>query len=353
VPSAYLLFLGTYTRTRESKGIYCAWLDRASGRVGPVELAAPATDPAWLTQSPDGRFLYAIHASPGQAIAFRIDGTTGRLTPLPGDPAASTVNPPSHLAVDANGRTLLAANYRDGYVSRMAIRADGTTGPAAFIRHEGRGPHPTRQDRPHPHSVTVSPDNRHVLVADLGLDRVYTYALDDDPTALTPAQPPFVATAAGAGPRHSAFGADGRHVYVINELNSTIDVHAFDSAHGALTLRQTVSTLPADFTGENIPAEIRVHPNGRFAYGSTRGHDSIASFAIDAASGRLTCIGFTPTGGRNPRNFALSPDGAWLVCGHQDTPRVTVFRLDPATGQLAPTDHFAEVPAVVCVLFHR
>lgn len=350
--SAYLLFLGTYTRNRESKGIYCTWLDRASGRLGPVELAAPAIDPAWLTRSPDGRFLYAIHASPGQVTPFRIDAKTGLLSPLPGDPATDTVNPPSHLAVDATGRTLLAANYRDGYVSRIAIRADGTTGPAAVIRHEGRGPHPTRQDRPHPHSVTVSPDNRHVLVADLGLDRVFTYTLDADPSVLVPAHPPFVATAAGAGPRHSAFGASGRHVYVINELNSTIDVHDFDPAHGALSLRQTVSTLPPDFPGENIPAEIRVHPNGRFVYGSNRGHDSIAAFAIDAASGRLTGIGFTPTGGRNPRNFALSPDGAWLVCGHQDTPRVNVFRVDSATGQLAPTDYFAAVPAVVCVLFH-
>lgn len=349
--SSHLVFLGTYTRNSESQGIYCARLDRATGRLGPVELAAPATDPAWLTRSPDGRFLYAIHASPGQAAAFRVDATTGRLSPLAGGPAPGNVNPPSHLAVDATGRTLLAANYRDGYVSSIPIRDDGTTGPAAIIRHEGRGPHPTRQDRPHPHSVTVSPDNRHVIVADLGLDRVYSYALDAAAATLAPVRPPFVATAAGAGPRHSAFGAGGRHLYVINELNGTIDVHAFDSAGGTLTPLQTVSTLPADFTGENISAEIRVHPNGRFVYGSNRGHDSIAAFAVDAASGRLDRIGLTPTGGRNPRNFALSPDGAWLVCGHQDTPLVTVFRVDPATGQLTATGHFAEVPAVVCVLF--
>lgn len=352
--TSHLIFLGTYTRTGESKGIYGVRLDGATGRLGAPELVAAATDPAWLTRTPDGRFLYAIHGSPAQATAFAVDPATGRLTPLAGAPAAAgTVNPPSHLAVDATGRVLLAANYRDGYVSSIPIHPDGTTGPASIRRHEGRGPHPTRQGQPHPHSVTVSPDNRHVIVADLGLDRVFTYALDPDTATLTPSNPPFVATAPAAGPRHAAFGAGGRQIYVINELNNTIDVHDYDAASGVLTPRQTVSTLPSDFAGENITAEIRIHPGGRFVYGSNRGHDSIAAFAVEPGTGRLSRIGITKSGGRTPRNFALSPDGAWLVCGHQDTPLVTVFRVDPATGQLTATGHTAVVPAVVCVLFHH
>jgi 6-phosphogluconolactonase len=350
----HLIFLGTYTRNSTSQGIYAVRLDRATGALGPPELVAPATDPAWLAQSPDGRFIFAIHASAAQAAAFAVEPATGRLTPLPPGPAASVpANPPSHLAVDASGRTLLAANYRDGYVAGVPIRTDGTLGPAAVRRHEGRGPHPTRQEKPHPHSVTLSPDNRYVLVADLGLDRVFSYTLDPATATLAPANPAFVSTAPAAGPRHAAFGRDGRHVYVINELNGTLDVHAYDPARGALTPLQTVPTLPPDFSGENLTAEVRVHPSGRFVYGSNRGHDSIAAFAVDPVSGRLESIGITPSGGRTPRNFALSPDGQWLVCGHQDTPLVTVFRVDPVTGRLTATGHTATVPAVVCVLFHR
>jgi len=350
---SHLIFLGTYTRNSSSQGIYAVPLDPATGALGQPQLVAPAIDPAWLARSPDGRFLYAIHASAAQATAFAIAGASGRLTPLPPGPAAAVpANPPSHLAVDASGRTLLAANYRDGYVASLPIRADGTLGPATVHRHEGRGPHPARQDKPHPHSVTLSPDNRYVLVADLGLDRVFSYALDPAAATLAPASPACVATAPAAGPRHSAFGRDGRHVYVINELNGTLDVYAYDAGRGALTPAQSVATLPPDFAGDNLTAEVRVHPNGRFVYGSNRGHDSIAAFAVDPGSGRLTRIGVTPSGGRTPRNFALSPDGAWLVCGHQDTPLVTVFRVDPVTGQLSATGHSAIVPAVVCVVFH-
>lgn len=344
-----LLFLGTYTRNSGSQGIYSLRLDRTTGALGPPALAAPATDPSWLARSADGRFLYTLYGSPAQARGFAVDTATGRLTPLAAPPSGATVNPPSHLAVDATGRVLLAANYRDGYVACIPIHPDGNLGPAAIVRHEGRGPHPTRQEKPHPHSVTLAPDQRHVLVADLGLDRVFTYALDAATATLSLAG--TVATAPGAGPRHAAFGIDGRHVYVINELDGTLSTYAWDAANGALTPRQTVSTLPSDYRGENLTAEVRVHPSGRFLYGSNRGHDSIAVFAIAADSGALTPLGHTPSGGRNPRNFALSPDGAWLVCGHQDTPLVTVFRVDPVTGKLTRTAHTAEIPSVVCVLF--
>lgn len=349
--SSHLIFLGTYTRNG-SKGIYSVRLDSETGALGTPIVAAEAPDPAWVTLSPDKKYLYAIHPSAGQAIGFSVDAASGGLQALPVEPS-STASPPSHLAVDATGRTLLAANYRDGYVAAMPIRPDGTLGPPQKIPHEGKGPHPTRQEKSHVHSVTVSPDNRFVLVADLGLDRIFTYALDATNAKLSAANPPFVATDPGAGPRHFKFGADGRHAYAINELGNTIVAYDYDVARGALTPRQTVSTLPADFRGANATAEIRVHPNGRFVYGSNRGHDSIAVFAVDAASGRLgaTPIEIVPTGGKTPRNFALSPDGKWLVCAHQDTPLLTVFRVDARTGRLARTPHTAEVPACVCVLF--
>ena len=350
---SHLLFLGTYTRNTTSQGIYAVRLDGATGALGTPTVVATAVDPAWLALSPDGRFLYSLHPSTAQAIGFAVDPTGPTLRPLPAS-ASTPANPPSHLAVDATGRVLLAANYRDGYVAALPIHGDGTLGPPRAIRHEGRGPHPTRQEKPHVHSVTVSPDNRFVIVADLGLDRIYSYALEPAAAALAPATPPFVATRPGAGPRHFKFGLDGRHAYAINELANTIAAYDYDRASGALTERKVVPTLPPDFAGTSTTAEIRVHPNGRFVYGSNRGHDSIVVFALDPATGLPgdRPIQIMPTGGKNPRNFALSPDGQWLVCGHQDTALITVFRVDSASGTLSATAHSAAVPACVCVLFH-
>ncbi len=350
------LFLGTYTRNTTSQGIYATALDPATGALAAPTVAAQTPDPAWITVSPDRRFLYAIHPSTAQATAFAIDPATSQLTPLASALAApAPAQPPSHLAVDATNRVLLSANYRDGYVSAQPIFADGTLGAPNSIRHSGRGPHPTRQDKAHVHSVTLSPDNRHVIVADLGLDQLFTYALDIAAAKLTPGAPASVATAPGAGPRHCKFSADGRRLYGINELANTITTYDYEPASGRLSPRQTVPTLPPDYAGaaQNTTAEIRVHPGGRFVYGSNRGHDSLAVFGVDAATGLLSSapLQLIPSGGRNPRNFALSPDGRWLVCGHQDTPLVTVFAVDPATGLLTRTPHALEVPCVVCVHF--
>lgn len=348
--SSHLIFLGTYTTRGTSQGIYSVRLDAASGALSSLQLAAAATDPAWLALTPDGRFLYAIDASPAQARGFRVDASRGLLQPLPAAPGGSA-NPPSHLAVDATGRVLLAANYRDGYVGALAIHPDGSLGPVQRLAHEGKGPHPTRQEKPHPHSVTPSPDNRQVVVADLGLDRIFLYALDADHARLASA-PLSVATAPGAGPRHFKFHPDGQHAYGINELDNTITAYRYSAAEG-LRPASSVPTLPAEFSGASTTAEIRVHPNGRFLYGSNRGHDSIAVFSLDPQSGLPSArpLEIVPSGGRNPRNFALSPDGRWLVCGHQDTPLLTVFGVDPDSGRLNRTPHTAAVSSCVCVLF--
>jgi 6-phosphogluconolactonase len=353
--SSHLIYLGTYTRNSASKGIYAVRLNAETGALSAPHVVAEATDPAWITLSPDKKFLYAIHGSASQAIGFTVDARNGRLRPLPAGKAISPailLSPPSHLAVDATGRVLLAANYREGFVSATPLRDDGTLDAANLFRHEGKGPHPTRQAAPHVHSVTLSPDNRFVIVADLGLDRIFTYALEPQTAQLTPANPPFVATESGAGPRHFKFSPDGRHGYAINELNNTITVYDYEFGRGVLTPKESVPTLPPDFKNPSSTAEVRVHPNGKFLYGSNRGHDSIAVFSMDASSGKLTVVEIVNTGGKNPRNFALSPDGKWLVCGHQDTPLLTVFAVDPSTGRLARSTHTASVPACVCILFY-
>ena len=348
--NSHLIFLGTYTRNG-SRGIYAVRLDGATGALTTPTVAAESPNPAWITLSPDKKFLYAIHESQAQAVGFAVDAASGKLTALPSAPSPAA-QPPSHLAVDATGRTLLAANYREGYVASMTIRADGTLGPPSVIKHTGKGVDPTRQDQPHVHSVTLSPDNRFAIVCDLGLDKIFSYALDPAAAKLSPANPPFVATAPGTGPRHFKFGADGRHAYAINEMGGTIVTYDYTAATGTLTPRQTVPTLPADFKGENTAAEIRVHPNGKCLYGSNRGHDSLAVFAINPGTGLLTPVEIVASGGKTPRNFALSPDGAWLVCAHQDSGNLTVFRVDAASGRLTRIPGEAVVPMCVCVLFY-
>ena len=354
--SSHLIYLGTYTRDTPSRGIYAIRLDGDAGVFTSPELVAETANPTWLTLSPDQRFLYAVHASPAQALGFRIESGSARLTPVPTEkwevgPEASVS--PSHLTVDGSGRVLLAANYHEGFVASIPIRPEGALGAVCRIEHHGGSIHPTRQEKPHVHSVTVSPDNRFVIAADLGLDRIYTYALDSAAAKLTSVEPPFVATAPGAGPRHFKFGYEGRHGYVINELNNTLTVFDYDATVGALTPKQTITTLPDDFVANgSIAAEVRIHPNGRFLYGSNRGHDSIAVFSIHPATGELARIEIVKSGGRSPRNFALSPDGKWLVCGHQDTPVLTLFHVDPVTGRLQSTPSTANVPACVCVLFY-
>lgn len=349
--SEYLIYLGTYTRST-SKGIYAVRLDARTGALSTPELVAETANPSFIALSPDKSHLYAVSEASTMAVPFATDLATGKLTPLQAQDAGGKA--PCHLVVDRTARTLVLAHYHSGIVAALPIAPDGTLGaPGSVIQHTGHSVNPTRQEAPHVHSVTLSPDNRFVIVCDLGLDRVFTYALDAATARLTPAATPWVATAPGAGPRHAAFSTDGRHVFVINEMGNTLISYRYDAATGALSPVDTQPTLPAGFSGESTTAEVRVHPNGRFVYGSNRGHDSITVFAFDAATGRLTLIEHVPTGGKNPRNFALSPDGNWLVAANNLSNSLTVFRVDPATGRLSPVPGHTSVPMPVCVLFAR
>ena len=346
-----LIFIGTYTRTT-SRGIYAVRLDPATGALSTPILAATTPNPSFLAFAPDQKTLYAVSESDEMAAAFATDLAQGTLRPLQ-SPQASGGSAPCHLVVDATQRSLLVANYHTGIVAAIPLRPDGTLGPPNVVPHVGHSVDAARQTSPHVHSVTLSPDNRFVLVCDLGLDRIFTYRLDAARARLTPGHPPFVVTPPGTGPRHFVFGADGRHAYAITEMGSTLIAYDYAPDSGALTPRQSVSTLPPDFKGASTGAEIRLHPSGRFLYASNRGHDSIAVFEVDPANGALTPVEVTPCGGKNPRNFSLSPDGAWLVCANQNSNSLAVFRADARTGRLTPTGHTADVPLPVCVLFAR
>lgn len=358
--ASLLIFIGTYTpKDGPSRGIYAVRLDPVTGALSEPVVAAGTTNPTFLALHPNGRVLYAPGEGPGP------DGTTG------GGVAAFAFNPPpdklmlmnsrgtggggntSMLATDATGRMLITVSYGAGYVASFPLAADGRIGPrASLIAHTGGplGPDKIRQEKPHPHSVTISPDNRFAFVADLGLDRVLAYRIDPAAGTLTPHDPAFIPTPPGTGPRHTKFSHDGRFFYILNELIGSVTVCAFDPALDTGTPIQQISTLPAGYTGQNISAEIRVHPNGKFLYASNRGPDSLAVFAINT-DGTLRLVEITPCGGQHPRNFELSPDGQWLVCANRDSDNLVSFKVDAATGRLTATAHTATVPQAVCVLF--
>jgi 6-phosphogluconolactonase len=345
------VYIGTYTGEK-SKGIYRADFDAATGELGAPVLVAETPSPSFLAIDPKRRFLYAVNETGpvGSVCAYAVDPATGGLTPL--NRQSSEGAYPCHVSVDATGRTVMVANYGNGIVASYPVRPDGSLGPAAsVIRHDGSGPNKARQEGPHAHSIYPDPGNRRALAADLGADRIYLYDLNPEAGKIEPTAPAFASIAPGSGPRHIAFGKDGKHAYVINEMLSTITVCAYDDATGVLTPGQTVPTLPEGFGGASTTAEIAVHPSGRFVYGSNRGHDSLAIFSVNARTGRLTLVGFQPTGGKNPRSFAIDPTGAYLLAANQDSDSIVVFRIDSKTGKLTPTGRKASVGLPVCLVF--
>ncbi|MGD0060709.1 MAG: lactonase family protein [Verrucomicrobiia bacterium] len=348
-----LVYIGTYTRA-QSKGIYVCRLNTVTGALTSPALAVSTANPSFLALHPNHRLLYAVGettgASNGTVNAFLIDDKTRTLMLL--NQQTSAGRGPCHLAVDASGRCLLVANYGSGSIASLPIHVDGTLGPpASVIQHTGSSIDPKRQQGPHAHSVGFDPANRRAFCADLGLDKLLVYNFDPATATLTPNDPPFGVVKPGAGVRHFVFSPKGDRVYVINEMGSTITAFDYEANRGALTEFQTISTLPDTFTGPNTGAEIAIHPNGKFLYGSNRGDNSIAVFAIDDATGKLTLIGHQSTLGKTPRMFAIDPTGNFLLAANQDSNSIAVFRVDPATGRLTPTGQSVEVSLPSCVTF--
>ncbi len=349
------LFVGTYTSGR-SEGIYQVRLSPGSGHLTMVGLATRTTNPSFLALDATRQRLYAVNEvgeyegeASGYVTAFEAY-PSGRLTEI--NRQASRGGAPCHITMDRRNRFVLVANYSGGNASVLPIRTDGGLGGAvAVVQHEGSGRHPMRQRGPHAHSVTLAADNRFAFIADLGIDRIMIYRYDDRTGALTPGEPAAATLAAGAGPRHFTFHADGRRAYVINELDSTVTGFSYEPESGALSPTQTWSTLPVDYDGANSCADIHVHPSGRFLYGSNRGHDSIAVFAIAPDTGALSLVQHQSTLGRTPRNFALDPTGTWLLAANQDSDSIAVFSIDGSTGQLTPTGQILDIPAPVCLVF--
>ena len=361
--SQYLAFVGTYTTKTESKGIYAFEFDGDTGKLTPKGIAAETPDPSWVAIHPSGKYAYAANEA-GKAStvsAFSIDKKGSKLTQLNQMPSLG--EDPCYLSFDKTGKYLFVANYSSGTVAVFPVLADGRLGEhTALVKDQGAlGPNKERQEAPHAHWIQVSYST--VYVADLGLDRVLAYDFDAKSGKLgtmPEAGPhrPFVQNALGlspgTGPRHVAISKARNpwpSLYVLGELDSSITVFgaSIEGIFGGAM--QKVPMLPAGFSERNDAAEIEIHPSGKFLYASNRGHDSIAVFAIDPAKGTLTSVADVPTGGKEPRHFAIDPTGKYLLAENQFSNNIVVFKIDSATGGLTPTGQVIQVPSPVDLTF--
>jgi 6-phosphogluconolactonase len=355
----YFAYVGAYTRSA-GKGIYAYRFAPDTGTLTSLGLAAETPHPSFVAVHPNGRYLYATNEHEGNdppgvdntISAFAIDRTTGGLRFL--NKVSSRGEGPNHISIDRTGRTLLAANFRNGTVAALPIRRDGRLGEAASThQHHGASVHPVRQKGPHAHFIAPSPDNRFALSVDLGVDQVIVYRLDPARAILTRNEHAVARLKPGTQPRHLAFHPTAKYVYVNGEASSTISVFTYDARTAAMSEIQTVSTLPAGFSGASTTAEVQVDPAGRFVYVSNRGHDSLAIFGIDRTSGKLSLVDHVPTGGRTPRHFTFDPSGNFLFVGNQGSNNVAVFGVDTKTGRLTPAQVLDDVPEPACIVFVR
>jgi 6-phosphogluconolactonase len=354
-----LLYIGTYTSTGKSEGIYVHKFDTESGKLTPLSVVKNVVEPSFLTIDKDRKYLYAVNElleyegrKAGAVSAFAIDRKTGNLQFL--NRRTSLGGAPCFITTSENQKFVLVANYLGGNVSVYPIEKDGKLGASVDLaQHTGIGPNKDRQEAAHAHSITLDRNNRFAFAADLGIDKLMIYRFDDKTGKLKPNEAqPFYQTKPGAGPRHFSFHPNDKFAFLINELDLTITSLAYGEKRGTLKEIQTVPTLPENASRAGATcADIHVSPNGKFLYGSNRGHNSIVSYAIDEDTGKLAYIEHTSTGGKKPRNFAIEPNGKFLLVANQDSDNVVVFRIDEKSGKLQSTGISAQVPVPVCLKF--
>ena len=341
------MYVGTYTKQGGAEGIYLCKYNTETGGVGEPRLAVATKSPSFLVAHPNKKFIYAVNEEGGGSVsAFAIEAG-GKLREL--NRQQSLGGGPTHIAIDRDGKNVAVANYGGGSIAVLPIAEDGSLRPATgFIQHTGKGTDPKRQGEPHAHSVYVDSSNTRIFNCDLGLDKVFVYRFNPADGSLLPGEPPYGSTAPGAGPRHLALSAKGDFIYCVNEMANTVTVFQREGTD-ALKEVQSISTLPDGFKGESSTAEIALHPNGKFLYASNRGHDSIAVFAVDAATGKLMALGQTPTDGKHPRYFGIDPSGKFLLVANKDTDNIVTFRIEDS-GKLTQVSK-AKVFSPVCLLF--
>jgi 6-phosphogluconolactonase len=338
--SARYVYVGSYTAPSHGQGIYVFRMDPGTGSLTQVQVVT-AENPSFVVVDPTNHYLYStnelgvINKQPGGRFsAYRIDPGTGKLTFL--NTVLSQGTYPAHLSVHPHGGYLLGSNYGTGNFPIYRIMANGSIGPMTDNAQDtgvGTGPNSNRQEGPHAHQIVSDPGANHVFGVDLGADKVMVWNLNLTTGKLSPGTVPYAQVASGSGCRHIAFHPNHKFAYVIDEMVSSITAFAYDETRGAFIWLQTVSTLPSSFTGTSSCAEVRVHPTGKWVYGTNRGHDSVAIFAV-GPDGRLTSTGWVSSQGKTPRGMNIDPSGTFLYTGNQDSDTIGVFRIDPSNGNL-------------------
>ncbi|GAA4094102.1 lactonase family protein [Mucilaginibacter panaciglaebae] len=349
-PKVFDLVIGTYTGTdaNASKGIYVYRFYAERGEAAYLN-EVETDNPSFVAVTNDNHFVYAVNENnadgSGGVSAFKFDKQSGKLELIN---ARKTKGSPAHISVDKEQKNVFVSNYGGGNLQVFPINKDGSLGVAnQTIQDEGKGPDPMRQSEPHVHSAFLSPDEKYLMVSDLGLDKIniYRYKASKVPS-LTPAEPAFVSTAGGSGPRHTTFSPNGKFMYNVQEMKATITVYTYDN--GKVSEIQLIKMMPDSFTGVNGAADIHISPDGRFLYASNRGTaNQIVVFAIDQLTGKLTRVDAYSTVGDNPRNFMIDPTGRFLLVG--TSRRIYVFVIDKATGRLMQNREAIDVASAVCL----
>jgi 6-phosphogluconolactonase len=329
----YIMYVGAYT-AGTSKGIYAWRFDSKDGSISPLGLMAETAQPAYLWIAPNHKTLYTVNwETNGGVSSYHIDPKTGALTFL--NRTSSHGAQPNQVVVDPTGRVAVTVNYTNGSLAAYKLEPDGKLGEAFYVdQHTGK-PLSPKQPGPKQHGIQFSKDNKYLFIADLGLDRVYSYRFDAATPSITPFDPPYVTTHAGAGPRRIQMSPDGKFLYVDHETDSEVSVFAIDG--GNLKEIQVIGTVPDDAKARNTTAEIIIADDGRHLYVGNRGQDSIAIFAVDPKTGLLTHTENVPSGGRTPRNIRFDPTGNWFFAANENGGNVTEFKVDKASGHLTPT----------------
>jgi 6-phosphogluconolactonase len=350
------LLVGTQN-SGSSKGIYAYSFSAKTGELTALGLAAEAENPTFLALAPDGKTLLAANeldkfeGKDGGAVStFTLDRTKTRLAKV--NQVASLGGGTCHVAFDHTGKAAFAANYGGGSAASFVVGSGGTLSPTvSFFQYTGQGPNKERQEAPHAHRVTVSPDNRFLLVNDLGLDTIHIYRLDASTAKLVPNEPAAWRSAPGAGPRALRFHPNGKVAYCVTEMSSSVLVLRWDSERGALETVQEIVMKPADFQGVTNGDDITIDREGKFAYATDRFDDIVVTFAISPSDGKLTLVNRMPCGGKVPRHLTLDPSGRWLLVANQESDNISVLARDPKTGKLTDSGKSFPLSRPQCLVF--
>jgi 6-phosphogluconolactonase len=347
----FMVYVGTYAKG-DADNLYGYRLNALTGELSLAFSVKGVPNASFLALDAQRRYLYAVNetgefqgAKSGAVSAYAIDPKTGSLTFLNQHPSLGGY--PCYIALAKAGKVLLLANYMGGNVVLFPVQANGALGAAAdMVQHTGSSVH-KNQASPHAHCFLPDPENRFLLAVDLGIDKILKYQLAADAGKLIPFEEPAFTAKPGAGPRLLTFHPNNRYAYLICELDASMYALAYQAGQGAFQELQRIATVPSDYTGKNACAHVQVSPDGKFLYGSNRGHNSIVVYAIDSRTGKLTLVQHVDTQGDFPRNFVIVPTGNILLAANQKSNSIVSFHVDKRTGKLTPTGHKTEVPSPI------